>query len=201
MNSEQFGPGPAADRPAAGQAGGSGGRNGLPPLGVLVGVAASAVLVAALAGYAIGRGSAEPEYGTTVTGNSVPLVQPDDGADSDSGSPAAARTDVPLRVYTTAEFPDLGATGSRASDDAELVMDVRNLERATEAPWTPEMLLALGASYCEGWPSEPDQEAYEVSAKGQKQWAASVAPRLGISYDEALFVIRTTIPYRYRVCQ
>lgn len=90
---------------------------------------------------------------------------------------------------------DLGMLGGVTADLAEL-------EDITGRPWTQEMLVALGASWCNDWPrSATGEDPDQVSPEGEVVWAEAIAPVLGVSVGVAGQAIDSGIWRRYQaVC-
>jgi hypothetical protein len=93
----------------------------------------------------------------------------------------------------------------RAADygSGSMQEDLAILDSRTGMTWTSDMLLALGASYCNDWPTEytADGEAY-LGGAGRSAWSAEIAPVLGISVTQARSAIDTDIWSRYQyICE
>ena len=86
---------------------------------------------------------------------------------------------------------------------AEAAKDLGQLQSETGVSWTMEMLLALGASYCNDWPTVPDPNGGgPLSSAGKQKWASGIAPALGISTSVALKAIESNIWSNYQlVCE
>ena len=171
--------------------------------------AAGVLIVVILAGgaFAVGRSSRiDVPPGQHSASSSTPTT-----VTSPTSSSAAPSTSVtPTTVIGTIDFSSPLIAGYQqnlaalsqfdAVDQAKA--DTVDIQRVTGIPWTVEMLVALGASYCNDWPLQDegtDQES--VTDNGQLDWAAAVAPVLNIPVDAAYKAIRANFPYKYQyVC-
>lgn len=78
--------------------------------------------------------------------------------------------------------------------------DKTKLAALTGIGWSTDMLVALGASYCNDWPTEPDTDG-TLSDEGQRQWAAAMAPVLSAPAEATLTAVQSGIPLNYQyVC-
>jgi hypothetical protein len=79
-------------------------------------------------------------------------------------------------------------------DAVELAAARDELSSLTGWQWTDDMVVALGASWCNSWEfEESDDGLGPMTAVGQESWALSIAPVLGIDADAARIAIRVTL--------
>jgi len=162
------------------------------------------------------RASDRPASTTTVatastsdppTTSSAPAPPPTEapvGSTAPPSPPASAATGaVDLTDPLVAGYPQVLSYANSTPGTRSMLPDhLAELSNATTVTWTEQMLFALAASYCNDWPSAPDEYGeYSMSEEGEEQWSAAVAPVLGISADDALVAIRSKIWAGYQfVC-
>jgi len=71
-------------------------------------------------------------------------------------------------------------------DPGQVAADALVLSGLTGWRWTDEMVIALGASYCNDWPEDVGDDGFgQVSEIGYETWATAIGPVLGIDAEAA----------------
>jgi hypothetical protein len=136
------------------------------------------------------------------TGNGIPCqtVYPAADVEAQWGvvPPGAIDFSSPLLTGFRQNKAIAESVGSQAMES-----DLTMLTSLSGATWTADMLLALGASYCNDWPLEftSDGEGF-LGGNGRSAWATAIAPVLGISVPAARSAIDSDLwrSYQY-ICE
>lgn len=91
---------------------------------------------------------------------------------------------------------------------AQLASDAHALSSLTGWQWSEDMVIALGASFCNGWEwaASADGTYDGLSENGRHSWAAAIAPVLGIDATAARIAIDASyehgiVPAHQWICQ
>ncbi|MBS1837747.1 MAG: hypothetical protein JST64_08620 [Actinobacteria bacterium] len=89
------------------------------------------------------------------------------------------------------------------STPAQLTAAAAQLTQRTGVTWSSEMVVALAASACNDWATDPsDPEAHLITEEGYRAWANAAAPALGITTEQARTAIDSRLwgPFQ-RLCE